>query len=67
MANENEKKYIKKAIDYRFITGLVLIIFLVLVNSFVKEIPLFIVAIPSLLMGLDVEGLIRAIRGDRKK
>lgn len=64
---KEDKEQIKKAIDYRFITGFVLIIFLVLVNSFVREIPWFIVAIPSLLMGLDIEGLIRAARGSGKK
>lgn len=51
-----EKK--SKKNDFRFFVGLGLIIFLVLINSFVKEIPWFIVAIPALIMGVDLSPLV---------
>jgi len=55
----------KKVLDMRFLIGLGLIIFLVLINSYVKDIPWFIVAIPSMLMGLDISAIIEAIRGKK--
>jgi hypothetical protein len=52
-----------KKIDQRFLMGLAVLVFLVLVNSFVKDIPWFIVAIPSLIMGVDMESIIKAVKG----
>lgn len=65
MPKDSNEKDTPKQIDLRFIIGLGLIVFLVLINSYVKDIPWFIVAIPSLLMGLDVEAIIRAVRGKK--
>lgn len=53
--NKNEKKEIT---DFEFrrlqlIFGFVLIIFMVLIHAFVKELPVWLMMIPGLLMGVD--------------
>jgi hypothetical protein len=53
--NKNKKKEIT---DYEFrrlqlIFGFVLIIFMVLIHAFVKELPVWLMMIPGLLMGVD--------------
>ena len=65
MAEKETKKGFK--VDGKFLVGFFLIVFLVLINSYVKDIPWHIVAIPALLMGIDVGSIISAFRGDNKK
>lgn len=54
MSNQKENK----KPDYRFWTGLGLIIFLVVFNSYVKDIPVHIIAIPAILMGIDIPSIL---------
>lgn len=63
--SKDEKKskiQVPTKIDTRFVVGLFLIIFLVLINSYVKDIPWFLVAIPAFFMGFDVTELVREWR-----
>jgi len=61
MSNENKKK----PIDLRFIAGFILIIFLVVIHTTVGEIPLYLIAIPALIMGVDISAIIEAWRGKK--
>lgn len=56
----------KQSVDLRFIMGFVLIIFLVLVHTTIGEIPLYLIAVPTLIMGVDISAIIKAWRGKDK-
>lgn len=58
----DEKKQVKKP-DVRFWAGFALIIFLVLANSYGAPIPWYLVAIPALIMGVDLESIVKSFRG----
>lgn len=62
------KKSLKenKNANTRFYIGLGLIVFLVLINSFVKDIPMHLVAIPALIMGVDWRPWIEYLLAKRK-
>jgi hypothetical protein len=56
---EEKEKKSKQEIGVRYWTGLALIVFLVLMNSFVKDIPVSLIAIPAILMGVDLTAIIK--------
>jgi len=64
MPDKNEKKN-DRSLDGRFIAGLALTVFLVIVHTTLGEIPIYLVAIPALIMGVDISAIIEAWRGKK--
>jgi len=65
--NDNKKEKKSEGIDARFLLGLVLIVFLVLVHTLVSEIPLYLIAVPALLMNVDLKSLVDLVKVFYKK
>lgn len=63
MSNNREPK----PIDLRFVLGFILIVFLALVHTLIGEIPLYLIAIPTIIMGVDLSAIVEAWRNGGKK
>lgn len=56
----------KRKTDTKFWVGLAILIFLVLMNSFVAEVPLGLVVVPAIMMGVNIKDVVEFIKAWRK-